>query len=172
MQQVLGKNKVRRPTINFAQWVFSIDLEGTREIQGQPDAPAYRCKCEYCEAWRANFKVNITNELINEFNRIGIDLTQPTECYGSKVDSNTYDLRATFYFVGKIRNGPDSKIFDNGLNEKIMNYVPLRKYPWLSVMVLPCRDSYEARPKRPDGTESDIVCIDIRLSLLCGAADA
>ena len=43
---------MRRPTINFAEWLFSVDLEGTREIQGQTGTPAYECDCDACKAWR------------------------------------------------------------------------------------------------------------------------
>jgi hypothetical protein len=159
---------VRRPTINFSEWVFSVDLEGTREIQGQTGTPAYECNCDACRAWRYNYSDNLSEELAHSFERIGIDLSQPTECYGSQNESNSFDLRVLFHFIGKIRSGPDATTFDKRINDYIMNYVAIRKEPWLSIMVLPCRNSFEARPKRLDGSESDIVCIDMRLSLQCG----
>ena len=70
-----------------------------------------------------------------------------------------------FHFIGKIRGGPDAFTFDKKINDYIMNYVAIRKEPWLSLMVLPCRNSLEDCPKRLDGSESDMVCIDMRLSL-------
>lgn len=159
---------MRRPTIKFADWVFSVELEATREIQGQAGTPAYNCKCDACEAWRFNYSSNLLEELIVSFERIGIDLSQPTECYGSRCGNHSFDLRVLFHFVGKIKSGPDSTIFDSRINDFIMNYVAIRKEPWLSIMVLPCGKSFEARPKRSDGSELDIVCIDMRLSLQCG----
>ena len=53
-----------------------------------------------------------------------------------------------------------------------MNYVPLRQEPWLSAMVLPARDSFEPRPKRTNGTDQDIVCIDMRLKLVKSSENA
>lgn len=160
---------MRRPTINFAEWLFSVDLEGTREIQGQTGTPAYECDCDACKAWRSNYIGNVSEGLAHSFERIGIDLSKPTECYASQNENNSFNLRVLFHFIGKIRSGPDSTIFDKRINEYIMNYVAIRKEPWLSIRVLPCRNSFEARPKRLDGSELDMVCIDMRLSLQCGA---
>ena len=151
---------MRRPTINFFQWKFSVDLQETKNIQNQVGLPAFGCECEDCFIWRKNYKHNLPEDLLISFGRVGIDLDHPADCYRS---NDT--LRVIFHFVGEIQSGPDSKIFDKYLNENIMNHVQVRKDPRLSIMVLPVRDSYEARPKRSNMSDQDIVCIDIRLTI-------
>lgn len=94
-------SRSRRPTIILANWVFSVDLQGTREVQNQPGVPAYSCSCDACEAWRENYASNLPEALLIALKRIGINLSQPTECYGQKTTENTFDLRVLFHFVGK-----------------------------------------------------------------------
>jgi len=133
---------VRRPTINLSQWKLSVDIEETRAIQNQAGLPAYQCKCKDCESWRSYYEKNIPEDFINSLRRIGVDLDNPSDCYGPK-----NSLRVIFHFVGIIQEGPGSKIYDETLDQNIMNYVPIRNEPWLSLMVLPVRDSFEQGPK-------------------------
>jgi hypothetical protein len=150
---------MRRPTINFFQWKFSVDIEETRNIQNQTGLPASGCECESCSSWRKNYSNNLPEDLFNSFKRIGIDLNHPSDCYGGNDN-----LRVIFHFVGEIQSGPDSTVFDKNLNQNIMNYVPIRHEPWLSSMVLSVRDSFELSPKRSNGSDQGVVCIDMRLS--------
>jgi hypothetical protein len=158
---------MRRPTINFSQWKFSVDLEETRYIQNQEGLPASGCNCEGCSSWGKYYKYSLPKDLLNSFKRIGVDLDHPSDCYGA-----SDNLRVIFHVVGEIQSGPDSKIFDKNLNENTMNYVPLRLEPWLSAMVLPVRDSFEPSPKRANGTDQGIICIDMRLKLVKGGENA
>ena len=158
---------MRSPTIKFSQWKFSIDLKETKEIQNQEGLPASGCGCEDCSLWRRSYKDSLPEDLLISFNRIGIDLDHPSDCYGPNDN-----LRVIFHFVGKIQSGPDSKLFDKRLNEYIMNYVPIRKEPWLSIMVLPVCDSFEESPKRSNGASKGVVCIDMRLKIVKAAENA
>jgi hypothetical protein len=152
---------MRRPTINFFEWKFSVDLEETRGVQNKEGLPAFGCDCTDCSSWRKNYEHNLPRELLNSFSRIGIDLDHPSDCYGANEN-----FRVIFHWVGKIQSGPDSKIFSNKINDFVMNYVPIRHEPWLSVIVIPARDSYEPSPKKSDGTDDEVICIDIRLNLV------
>ena len=152
---------MRRPTINFSQWKFSVDLKETKSIQNQDGLPASGCDCKDCSAWRKHYRYNFPDDLLTSLNRIGVDLNHPSDCYGSNEN-----LRVIFHFVGEIQSGPDFKIFDKKINANIMNYVPIRKEPCLSVMVLPARDSYESCPKKTNGSEEGVICIDVRLKLI------
>ncbi|MGB0833457.1 MAG: hypothetical protein ACPGR2_02975 [Psychrobium sp.] len=105
---------MRRPTINFTEWKFSVDLGETKSIQNQESLPAFGCNCKDCSSWRRNYKSNLPEYLLNSFNRIGIDLGRPSDCYGGNEN-----LRVIFHFVGKIQNGPNSKIFNEQLKENI-----------------------------------------------------
>ena len=158
---------MRRPTINFSEWKLSVDLKETKEVQNQHGLPAFGCDCIDCSSWRRNYKSNLPDGLLNSFNRMGIDLDNPSDCYGGNDN-----LRVIFHLVGKIQSGPDSTIFNKKLNEYVMNYVPIRQQPWLSVMVLPARDSFQSRPKRMNGTDQGVVRIDMRLSLVEGIESA
>lgn len=158
---------MRRPTINFSEWKFSVDLKETKDVQNQQELPAFGCDCKDCSSWRRDYKSNLPEDLLNSFSRIGIDLDRPSDCYGSNDN-----LRVIFHFVGEIQSGPDSKIFNKKLGEDIMNYVPIRQDPWLSVMVLPVRDSFEPSPKRKNGKDQGVVCIDMRLNLVDSSKNA
>jgi|GEM_PF-1397548 len=158
---------MRRPEINFSKWKFSVDLLETKKIQNQEGMPAYGCVCKNCEAWRKYYKDTLTENLLMHLRRIGVDLDHPTECYGQQDHSGRYSRRVIFHIVGIIRSGPDSKVYNEDIGNYVMNYVPIRKDPWLSITVLPSRESYEVCPKRINGTDDGIVCIDIRLDLLC-----
>ncbi|NVJ59488.1 MAG: hypothetical protein HWE27_03815 [Gammaproteobacteria bacterium] len=158
---------MRRPTINFSQWKFSVDLKETSDIQNQEGLPASGCDCEDCSSWRKYYIYSLPEDLLDSFKRIGVDLDYPSDCYGSGDN-----LRVIFHVVGEIQIGPDSKIFNKNLNENIMNYVPIRQEPWLSVMVLPARDSFEPSPKRANGTDHGVICIDMRLKLVKSSENA
>ena len=157
---------MRRPEINFSEWKFSVNLTESRAIQRQEGMPAYGCTCSACTAWKQYYRSNLPEDILLSFERIGIDLDHPSECYGHETESGVHTLRVIFHFVGVMRSGPAPQVYDSTIRETIMNYVTIRQEPRLSIMVLPSKKSFEPSPVQKNGNQDGILCIDMRLDLV------
>ena len=156
--------KPRRPTIPFAQWKLAVDLEASRKLQNQAGMPAYGCACDVCEDWKKLYQKIIPVQISEQLSRIGIDPKHPTDIYAFMESENGRAIRVLFHFVGKILSGPSAQTFSNTVHGQVMNFVPQGYENFFSIMVLPANKSYEAAPKRSDGSRDQVVCIDMRLT--------
>jgi len=160
--------KKRRPTIPFASWKLTIDLDRTKEIQGHKSTPAFECKCDLCMEWKLVHREVIPAKLLNQLARIGVDLNAPTDLYGSGAGLEDRTIRVVFHVVGKIISGPIGNSYDDQFEYDIFKYEEIRKNPPLIIRVLPEPKSNASAPTSMNRPIPGMLCIDMRLDYSAG----
>ena len=150
-----------RAEIPIAEWKLAVDLEATRAIQNQEGTPAFNCDCEWCSSWCRSYKHLLPIDLQEQLVRVGIDIEHPIDLY--KYDSNDDEvcLRVIFHAAGKVLSGPNQWISDEF--GRSLLYISLRKEPFLSIVVIPQRESFESAPVLEGSNGGELIQIDFRL---------
>lgn len=155
--------KKQRPTIPISEWKVAVHLEATREIQNQKGMPAYGCECEWCVNWKHCLYDVLPKEMIEQLTRIGVQLEHPTELYKFDSTKNGSSIRVVFHAVGKILSGPNQWTA-NEMGEMLM-YRPIRKQPYLSLVVFPQSQYFGDAPVLKNSLAGDLLRIDFRLEI-------
>jgi len=152
-----------RPTIPLADWRIAIHIEATKTVQNQPGTPAYGCECPQCRNWRLAADEILPPELMGQLRRLGIDPSRPTDLYATTEEDGYLVYRVMYHVVGRLLSGPN--IWRDYGDDRMKMYRPFRSKPWLSLMVLPYRQSYTAGPVLQDKKAGEILQIDFRLDV-------
>jgi hypothetical protein len=161
-----------RPTIPIAQWRVAVDLVATREIQNQPGSPAYGCVCKWCENWRRAWSSTLSEELQGQLSRLRVDIDHPTDLYSFEESSQGANCRVIFHLVGKLLSGPNAWREDPAVGRMLMyQYQPLlNQSNSLGLVVLPSQQMVNFSPCPPDGSDNEVLQIDMRLHVPLRAA--
>lgn len=150
-----------RPTIPIADWTLAVHLEATREIQNQEGVPAHGCCCEWCSKWRSCCGKLLPLGLIEQFDRVGVDLAHPTDLYKYEDDADGSCIRVAYHAVGKILSGKN--VWVDSDRGRTLCYSTLREKPFLSMVVYPQSKLYDPAPILEDAAAGDLLRIDLRL---------
>ncbi len=155
--------KKQRPTIPVSEWKLATHLEATRDIQNQEGTPAHGCDCEWCLNWKSCYKELLPKELQEQLLRVGIQLENPTDLYQFESNENGSSIRVVYHAVGKILSGPNQ--WQNNEIGKILMYQTIREEPYLSLVVFPQSQSFDASPELKDKNAGVLIRIDFRLNV-------
>lgn len=154
-----------RPTIPLSEWRIATHLEATKGIQNQPDTPAYMCQCEYCSIWAESSEDILPTELNGQLQRLGINPTKPTDLYSYDSSAEGTSIRVVYHVVGKILSGPASWSEHPEMGT-MLQYKELRNSPYLSLVVLPQKDSVDqSSPVLNSTGHGDLIRLDLRLDI-------
>lgn len=164
-----SSNMRRRPTIPLCDWRIAVHLEATRTIQNQPGTPAYACECAACSEWRKHWRLVLPPELVDQLQRVGIDLDHPTDLYAYDRTQAGSDCRVTFHCVGEIQSGPNTwRELPNG--SELLHYTTLRGgQDFIIMAIYPHRQSFLTAPAHPMPKQGELIQIDIRLHMPAGS---
>jgi hypothetical protein len=157
-----------RPTIPLSDWRLAVDLDAARSIRRQTGHPAEGCACRACTTWRELAEQVFPKPLAAELERLGIDITNPTDLYIFGETTDALDFRVMYHIAGKILSGPaawlDERVLDDALDSKMHYYHQVQSEPaYVGLRVSTKRNSFEYAPEQPSETRSDILCLDFRL---------
>ncbi|WP_045825419.1 hypothetical protein [Teredinibacter turnerae] len=153
----------RRPTIRIDKWLVALNLEDTKRVQRDVEAPAYMCECELCALWKSNYKTVLPRDYLHQLARACIDLDYPTELYESSNDINHLYVRIQFHIVGELLEGPIS--YSRNEVGRNMYYSEVQKSPWVSVALTNHSEAYDYHPEYKDSISGKIILVDMRLAL-------
>jgi hypothetical protein len=149
-----------RPTVAIGQWRIAVDLIAASSIQNRPGTPAFGCTCSWCESWSRVWPRVFPAALVEQLQRLRIDLSHPTDLYGYSEGADGAECRVIFHTVGKILSGPTVWVEDSEPGS-VFCYTTLRAAPEsISLAVVPARQTWDDRPNF-DGR--DVVQVDFRL---------
>lgn len=154
---------LRRPTLNLANWNIAVDLKETKQLQQDPNAPAYNCECEACLKWQANYQDILPEQLLLQFKRTQVDLKFPTELYSFGLSHGGMDIRAVFHLNGRILIGPPPYLY--GESGRLANYTIIQENPCISVHLVHTKDSTPVPSHIKQSDFANLVTIDLRLNI-------
>ena len=95
----------------YRGWIFEVDQQATQLAYSKRDSGnADGCSCSDCENYRSQRRDAFPPELLELFERLGLDYRKESEAFAVE-DLNNGFVRygGWFHFAGRILKGPDCK---------------------------------------------------------------
>jgi hypothetical protein len=95
---------------NYRGWIFECDAEATRQAYGNsPLGGAEECGCRTCRNFVAARPEIYPVEVLQLFNRLGVDPQREVEVYHlGRLDSGLHLYGGWLHFIGRILKQPDA----------------------------------------------------------------
>lgn len=153
-----------RPTIPLWDWRIAVDLDASKGLRRQAGHPAEGCECPACTMWRSVAHKVFPPLIASELARLGIDPARPSDLYVTGETGEGRDMRVLYHVAGKLLSGPAPWL--ESVPGKMHNYSVVQTEPtWIGLRVSSAKDSFEWAPELPEGTSSNVLCIDFRLQV-------
>ena len=159
----MKKMSDRRPTISINAWRVALNLEQTKSIQRDRNAPAYNCGCNLCVRWKKHYRKLLPSSLYMELSRALVDLDNPSELYEQSKDEGLSLIRVNFHIIGKILRGPQpAQPTEYGRH---LYYSEIQKTPYVAIAVIRHAESYEYQPEYKKSSAGEAILLDMRVGL-------
>ena len=153
-----------RPTIPLAGFRLAVDRTLSDALAHADRGNAIGCTCAWCANWQVAHLGVLPAALLEQLQRVGVDVRRPSELYAFDVAPGGHHLRLQFFLSGQVLSGPTTEVsqpYSHGDRSVTARaYETVAPAPrWIDLAVVP---SAEAPSWVPAGIGS-ILEIDFRL---------
>ncbi|WP_148714133.1 hypothetical protein [Chitinolyticbacter meiyuanensis] len=103
------------------------------------------------------------DKLYHQLCRLPINVSRPSDLYAYEAHDDGAHCRVIYHLAGKILSGPDAWRGDAGVG-KVLVYSAAAAAPHqVGMVVVPSRQTFDARPQYPAHEDNELLQIDLRL---------